>query len=135
MITMIDDYDRLNVPTFIFPNNFSYILIVCNVQFAPKFSWLEGCESFAQYHTFSQWNIIEPTFSPIESNSFRLEIHCQVIHKKGYKSFHFSWKCPDCNGCPAQNHAKYFALISLTILEEILTRNCFVYFLILYFSH
>ena len=74
-------------------------------------------------------NIIEPKFSPIESKSFWLEIHCQQISKKSYKSFHFSCKCTDCSGCLAENYAKYFEVTSLTILEDVLTRNCFVFFL------
>ena len=90
---------------------------------------------FCLIHTLSQWNMIEPKFSPIESTSFRLEIHCQVINKKRCESFHFSCKCPDCNGCLTENHAKYFELKSLTILEDILTRNCFAFFLINFFHN
>ena len=90
---------------------------------------------FCLIHTLSQWNMIEPKFSPIESTSFRLEIHCQVINKKRCESFHFSCKCPDCNGCLTENHVKYFELKSLTILEDILTRNCFAFFLINFFHN
>ena len=74
-----------------------------------------------------------PIFKPTKHNTTQIFTHREQvisIRKKGYKSFHFSCKCPDCNGCFAENYAKYFKMISLTILEDILTRNCFVFFLI-----